>query len=162
MGHFSTSKKCKKSYSMETFTNSLALSRYTHIPAGRKRGFQLLKIMRFDGPVLFHLLLQTQVTPILSGNIVLLLSTTSNLQCVAQPTNQPKREGGGGRNGVPLTSPAQASILNAKRDLRLQAVPRPGVCHLTRSDPSPLSLQFMRNLGSHSHVVPSEVQRLLS
>lgn len=89
--HFSTSKKCKKNYSIETYTNCLALNQYTHIWVGCKKGFQPLKIMRFDGPVLFHLLLQTQVTTIVGGNRVPLLSTTSNLQCMPQTTNQKER-----------------------------------------------------------------------
>ena len=63
---------------------------------------------------------------------------------------------------VPLTWSAQSSILNAKRALGVQAVPRPGVRHLTRSDASLQPLRFMGNLGSLSHMVPDKAQRLLS
>lgn len=82
--------------------------------------------------------------------------------------NQPMPRGvmrGGGwvrADRVPLTWSPQSSILNAKRALGLQSVPRPGVHHLTRSDASLQPLQFMGNLGSLSHMVPDKAQRLLS
>lgn len=53
---------------MKTFVNRLGLNQCTLIQVGLEGGLKLLKIMRFEGPVLFYLLLQTEITPILNGN----------------------------------------------------------------------------------------------